>query len=218
MTISSLRSVILSGSEPNFRSAELINTAKSLKNGEIALASELCFNGYKAFDDTAILNQIQSNLPHNAYFGFTRLNDKFNQFTLISNQGIIYTQNKSYAFKPSKEDEKFIIGDENLIKLFELNGVKIGVLICFEIRFIHLWKQLQGADLILVPAMWGKARKEHFITLCKALALQNRCFVVSCSDIDLKFGTIFAPDGTDLGAKSNFNPNKILEFKQSIGL
>lgn len=216
--ISDLKSVILSGSEPNLRSAELINTAKSLTNGELALASELCFNGYKAFDDTEILRQIQLNLKDNAYLGFTRLNQNFNQFTLISNQGIIYTQNKSFAFKPAKEEEKFKIGDENLISPFELNGVKIGVLICFEIRFIHLWQKLKEADLILVPAMWGKARKEHFITLCKALALQNRCFVVSCSDIDLKFGTIFAPDGTDIGSKSSFDLNKISEFKQSIGL
>lgn len=218
MTISNLKSIILSSREPDLRSADLIDTAKSLKDGELALASELCLNGYKPYDDTKTLEQICINLNKNSYLCFTRLNHGFNQFTLISNQGIIYTQNKTFAFKPAKEDEKFILGNQNLIKPFNLNGIKIGVLICFELRFIHLWQQLHEADLILVPAMWGKARKEHFITLCKALALQNRCFVVSCSDIDLKFGTIFAPNGDDLGFQTELNLNKITEFKNSIGL
>jgi predicted amidohydrolase len=40
--------------------------------------------------------------------------------------------------------------------------------ICFELRFIDFWKKMQGADLILIPSMWGKPRKQNFETLTRA--------------------------------------------------
>ena len=55
-----------------------------------------------------------------------------------------------------------------------------------------------GAELIFVPAQWGKARKEHFHSLIKALAISNQAFVLACdsaNDSMAKGSAIVSPFG-----------------------
>ncbi len=104
-----------------------------------------------------------------------------NQATVIYNHKIIYTQNKYKLFKLGNEDKYFYAGDKNLIRPFEINGIKYGLFICFELRFKDLWKALEGVDIIIIPAMWGKPRKKHLEILSQALAIINQCFVVVCN-------------------------------------
>ena len=103
---------------------------------------------------------------------------------------------------------------------FEICGVKFGVLICFELRFLQLWERLCGAQIILVPAMWGAQKKAQFFTLLRALALQTRAYVVAVSDggkAQLKMAKVFYPDGKS--AKwAKFNLARIDEFRQNLGI
>lgn len=70
-------------------------------------------------------------------------------------------------------------GDENEIKIIDAFGIKIAILICFELRFKQLWQKLEGADIIAVPSWWGKLRSENFKTLTEALAIMNQCYVIA---------------------------------------
>ena len=75
--------------------------------------------------------------------------------------------------------EHFTTGDEANIAPFVFERIKIGILICFELRFKSLWQQLEGCDIIAVPAQWGKLRAEHFVTLTNALGVINQCYIVA---------------------------------------
>jgi len=108
-----------------------------------------------------------------------------NQATVIHNHKIVYTQNKYKLFKLGNEDRYFKAGAKEDIQPFEINGIKYGILVCFELRFKDLWKQLEGVDIILIPAMWGKPRKNHLEVLSQALAIMNQCFVVVCNSADI---------------------------------
>ncbi len=71
-------------------------------------------------------------------------------------------------------------------------------MICFELRFKALWKQIEGADIVIVPARWGLARKQHLEILSRALAVMNQCYVVvsNSSDKDMaKSSAIISPNG-----------------------
>lgn len=144
-------------------------------------------------------------------------NEIYNEFILLNSQNVFYTQNKSRLFRPNLEHEIFAAGDESAIKPFDFKGLKIGVLICFELRFAHLWEQLKGCDVILVPAMWGKAREDAYLTLCKALALANSCYVVAASSLDLEFSGVFLPGG-EFAKEAKFDANLILETKRNLGI
>lgn len=144
-------------------------------------------------------------------------NEIYNEFILLNSQNVFYTQNKSKLFRPNLEHEIFAAGDDAAIRPFDFKGLKIGVLICFELRFAKLWERLKGCDIILAPAMWGKAREDAYLTLCKALALANSCYVVAASSLDLEFLGVFLPSG-EFAKEVKFDPNLILETKRNLGL
>ena len=65
--------------------------------------------------------------------------------------------------------------------------------------------------------MWGKAREDAYLTLCKALALANSCYVVATSSLDLEFSGIFLPSGK-FAKEAKFDANLILETKRNLGI
>ena len=54
---------------------------------------------------------------------------------------------------------------------------------CYDLRFPGLWTELvaAGAQLVIVPAAWPKARKEHWRLLTSARAVDNQVFVIACN-------------------------------------
>jgi len=124
--------------------------------------------------------------------------DFVNQAVVIHKHKIIHKQEKLKLFKLGDEDLYFKAGKKRKIKPFMLDGVKYALLICFEIRFKELWKQIEGADIVLIPARWGKPRKAHLEVLSTALAVMNQCYVVvsNASDIDMASSSaIISPTG-----------------------
>jgi predicted amidohydrolase len=111
--------------------------------------------------------------------------DSINQATVIHNHQIVYTQNKYKLFKLGNEDNYFKAGEKEDIQPFEVNGIKYGLLICFELRFKDLWRELEGVDIILIPSMWGKPRKNHLEVLSQSLAIMNQCFVIVCNSANI---------------------------------
>ncbi|HFD14437.1 MAG TPA: carbon-nitrogen hydrolase family protein [Epsilonproteobacteria bacterium] len=124
--------------------------------------------------------------------------DFVNQAVVIHKHKIIHKQEKIKLFKLGDEDLYFKAGKKKKIKPFALDGVVYALLICFELRFKELWKQVEGADVVLIPARWGKPRKAHLEVLSSALAVMNQCYVIvaNASDIDMASSSaIISPTG-----------------------
>jgi predicted amidohydrolase len=56
---------------------------------------------------------------------------------------------------------------------------------CYDLRFPALWTQLvaAGAHIVVVPAAWPAARREHWRLLTTARAVDNQVFVVACNAV-----------------------------------
>ncbi|RBO78592.1 carbon-nitrogen hydrolase family protein [Marinomonas aquiplantarum] len=68
-----------------------------------------------------------------------------------------------------------------LPKVVDVDGFKVGLSICYDVRFPELYRQLseQGAELLLVPAAFTYVTgKAHWATLLAARAIENQCFVL----------------------------------------
>ncbi|NCB82817.1 MAG: carbon-nitrogen hydrolase family protein, partial [Bacilli bacterium] len=153
--------------EENFATLEAL-VAQTPKES-IVLAPELCLSGY-AYDDmekaatfsTHILKKL-AKLSTCKTLALTLIEKTAqgyaNNFKLFHNGALLYTQSKAKLFPLGKEERYFTEGSSEAIRIYELNGIKIAVLICFELRFPILWEQIKGADLILIPAYWGIERK-----------------------------------------------------------
>lgn len=105
---------------------------------------------------------------------------KFYNIAKIFHKGaVVHQQAKVELFKFGGEHDYFSAGDESEIVAFELEGIRFGLLICFEIRFKQFWQKLEGVDVMLIPAQWGKLRRQNFVSLTNALAIMNQCYVVA---------------------------------------
>lgn len=122
----------------------------------------------------------------------------FNNLKVFHKGEIVHKQSKNKLFILGDEQLHFKAGEKSEISIFDIDGVKCAALICFELRFVELWEQVKGADIIFIPAQWAKARKNHFEILSQALAIANQAFVVSsnsANDIMAKGSSIITPYG-----------------------
>ena len=122
-----------------------------------------------------------------------------NRAVVIHRHTIVHQQEKAKLFKMGDEDRYLAAGNSREILPFEIEGVKYALLICFELRFKELWKQIEGAEIVVIPARWGLPRKGHLEILSKALAVMNQCYVIvaNSSDPDMASSSaIISPDGT----------------------
>lgn len=169
----------------------LVSLINKCDDNSFILAPEVCLTGfdYENFNHASLFShkaiEVLRQISNNKTILITMIIDEddrfYNRLFIFDKNNIIYTQDKSKLFALGNEDKYFIAGDTNNIKIIEVLGIKIAILICFELRFIDLWQQIKGANIIFVPAMWGLKRKEHYISLTKSLAIINQCYVV-CSD------------------------------------
>lgn len=201
---------------------KLVSLIQQTKPNDFILAPELALNGYSYdyMDDAVAITQraipllIQLSDDRTiALTMTTKENEKyFNTLYIFSYRKIVHTQSKHKLFTLGDEEKYFTSGNQNDIKIIDINGIRVAALICFELRFTQLWERLKGSDIILVPAMWGKIRKEHYETLTKALAIANQCYVIasdSSNDEMAKGSGIITPFGLEFR-----NDSKELIFQE----
>jgi deaminated glutathione amidase len=84
-----------------------------------------------------------------------------------------------------RESDQIAAGDEPVV--VELGGLRVGVLICYDIRFPEHARALAagGADLIVVPAGWaaGLFKEEHWVTLLRARAIENTVWLAAADQV-----------------------------------
>ena len=84
-----------------------------------------------------------------------------------------------------RESDQVAAGDEPVVA--EVAGLRVGVLICYDIRFPEHARDLvaRGADLIVVPAGWaaGLFKEEHWVTLIRARAIENTVWVAAADQV-----------------------------------
>lgn len=160
----------------------------------VVVAPEVALSGfaYERFEEAAAFT-VETALPRLLeatgerlviFTAITRKEEGIYNVAYALHQGkILHTQAKAKLFALGSEHNYFTAGEEGEITPFYFDGIKIGILICFELRFNALWQLMQGCDIIAVPAQWGKLRAEHFVTLTNALAVMNQCYVIA-SDAD----------------------------------
>lgn len=78
-------------------------------------------------------------------------------------------------------DEAYYFAPGDALPVFEVRGVSVGVLICFDRSFPEAARTLarQGAELIVIPAASsGAERGERWVQECAARAMENGIYVL----------------------------------------
>ncbi len=122
----------------------------------------------------------------------------FNFAKVFHNGEVVYQRAKAKLFRFGDEHKYMKEGSFDDIKIIEVDGLKIAIFICFELRFKELWQMSEGADIIAVPSYWGVLRTEHFKAFTQTLAIMNQCYVVASDSQDeecTKMSGIITPQG-----------------------
>src|SRR3989338_8216223 len=107
--------------------------------------------------------------------------DVYNTAYVIDRGKVTGKYRKIHLFAPMKEDYFLKAGNEPL--LCNTSVGKIGVLICYDVRFPELARRLtlEGAEILVVPAEWPHPRLDHWKTILKARAIENQLFVIAAN-------------------------------------
>lgn len=73
---------------------------------------------------------------------------------------------------------------------YDIDGLKVGCTICYDLRFSELYVRLQkaGCDVIVVPAAFTlQTGKDHWEVLLRARAIETQTYVLGCGQIGPNF-------------------------------
>ncbi|WP_085506026.1 carbon-nitrogen family hydrolase [Thalassobacillus devorans] len=114
-------------------------------------------------------------------------------YVIDSNGEEVYNYDKVHLV-PMLKEEKFLAGGQKPAEVFELDGLKMGLIICYDLRFPELIRSLalEGAQVLIIVAEWPLARRDHWRTLQMARAIENQMYVCSSNRIGSYDGVDFA--------------------------
>ena len=139
-------------------------------------------------------------------FGYAehRGNELYNRLAFADCSGMIQ---KSYAkihpFTIGGE-EYFAAGNE-LVSISQ-GGLEIGLTICYDLRFPELYTKLSDrCHAVIVSASFPASRREHWLTLLRARAIENQCYILGCNRTGygggIEYGgdsVVYSPDGREV--------------------
>jgi omega-amidase len=130
-----------------------------------------------------------------------KLEKYFNSSFTFNNHGEIVAKfNKIHLFDidiPGKitfQESKVLSPGSNIAE-FMVDDLKVGVGICFDVRFAELAQiyQRRGCNLLIYPGAFNMTTgPAHWELLCRARALDNQLYVAMCSPARDKEGSYVA--------------------------
>ena len=124
----------------------------------------------------------------------------YNRWIFVSPNNETWNYNKRHLFSPGDEDKMFTRGSERIV--FKFRGMRICPNVCYDLRFPVWSRNRNDYDLLINSSNWPESRRDVWITLLKARALENQCFVAGVNRIGIDgTGIKYCGDSLILGPK-----------------
>ena len=134
----------------------------------------------------------------------------YNRWIFVSPDGEISIYDKRHLFSISGEEALFTRGEKRVV--FNFKGIRICPNVCYDLRFPVWSRNRNDYDLLINSANWPESRRDVWITLLKARALENQCFVAGVNRIGIDgAGIRYCGDSMILGPKGEL----VTEGKQN---
>jgi predicted amidohydrolase len=109
----------------------------------------------------------------------------FNRLIWMLPNGRFGYYDKRHLFAFAGEEKYYTPGNKRLIT--SVNGFKIQLLVCYDLRFPVWTRQANQAnpeyDILIVVANWPASRSHAWKTLLAARAIENQCYVIGVNRI-----------------------------------
>lgn len=108
----------------------------------------------------------------------------YNTLVHINPYGELLTNyRKIHPFSYSGENKFYARGNKTVVT--EINGWKVGLAVCYDLRFPELFRQYgkEKVELIIIIANWPDSRIGQWKTLICARAIENQCYVAAVNRV-----------------------------------
>ena len=115
----------------------------------------------------------------------------FNTALLVTADGRRFAYRKMHL--PFLGIDRFATPGPDAPSVVEVNGLRIGVLICYDLRFPEAARMcaLDGADLIALPTNWPVGVNFHPGIFAPARAAENHCYLLASDRVGTERGVTF---------------------------
>lgn len=105
----------------------------------------------------------------------------FNRLVVALPDGKLFSYDKRHLFRMGEEHLYFSRGNRRAI--VDYMEWKINALVCYDLRFPVWSRNLNDYDLLIYIANWPAARRNVWLKLLQARAIENQCYVVGVNRI-----------------------------------
>ncbi len=117
----------------------------------------------------------------------------YNSLVVAAPDGSLHRYRKIHPFTYGGEDRHFRAGSEFLTVGIE--GVRVSFFVCYDLRFAdEFWALAHDTDMYVVPANWPASRREHWVALLRARAIENQAYVLGCNRVGSGGGLDYGGD------------------------
>lgn len=197
--------IIWEDKDENIKRAIKVVEKQSQNGTKLVLFPEMSFTGFSMNTDATKENGkytrdkiMEAACRNNISIGYGWVKDCGekceNHYSVIdSNGNVVSDYAKIHPFSYSGEDKYFKGGNKTTV--FELDGMKYSVFICYDLRFPEIFQAVSDkVSAIIVPANWPAKRREHWLTLLKARAIENQAYILGVNCIGNIGGTEYTGD------------------------
>ncbi|QRN50565.1 carbon-nitrogen family hydrolase [Macrococcoides bohemicum] len=192
--------------EPKKNIEKVANWLSTLDDGEIAVLPEMWNTSYTLEELVHItsdngqreiekLSELAKQYQINIVGGSiaVRVEDKiYNRAIVINKKGELIHQYDKLHLVPMLDEPNYLTQGNN-ISIFEIDNVKMGVIICYDLRFPEISRKLalEGIEVLFVVAEWPIERISQFEKLLYARAIENQVYVIASNSIGKCNNTVF---------------------------
>ncbi|MEA3342526.1 MAG: nitrilase-related carbon-nitrogen hydrolase [archaeon] len=163
------------------------------KDADIIIFPELAVSGYCTGEFHKFAAEIGKDIyqelakiarKHSVYLGCGFLEKEneniYNSYLVFDKAGELVAKYRKIHL--INEFDKGLTEGNDII-VFETGFGRVGIAICYDLRFPELWRGLmrRDAEVVFLPSQWPKKRIEHWNVLLKARAIENQFFVVGAN-------------------------------------
>ncbi|MBN2520181.1 MAG: amidohydrolase [Bacteroidales bacterium] len=121
---------------------------------------------------------------------------------------------KKHLFRMSNENKHYTSGNKKLI--IEFKGWNMCPMICYDLRFPVWSRNTDSYDLLIYIANWPEKRRDHWIKLLFARAIENQSYVIGLNRIGTDGNGInYSGDSIIINPKGELL-NKVITQKEKI--
>ena len=123
-----------------------------------------------------------ANIIGGSFITKTKNGHYYNTCPVINRKGDLitkYNKNHLYSYYGSTESQQVSVGENPV--MVELDGIKYGLTICYDIRFPEIYRAYRkaGADILINCAAWANTKPIPWEMMTKSRAIENQSYMIA---------------------------------------